>query len=118
MKIGSFVVILLITLAIIVPSTGVHSQVVETEAVIVQKEEQKTGTSPVEGRTIAVDPEVIPLGIRVHLSCKTWPEINGVYIAEDTGRLINGNIIDIYMADYGKAVEWGRREVTASWEVE
>ena len=44
MKIGSFVVILLITLAIIVPSTGVHSQVVETESVIVQKEEQKPVT--------------------------------------------------------------------------
>jgi 3D (Asp-Asp-Asp) domain-containing protein len=71
----------------------------------------KTGTNPVEGRTIAVDPEVIPLGSRVHVSCESWPEIDGTYIAEDTGGAIKGNIIDVYMADKGQCIQWGRRQV-------
>jgi 3D (Asp-Asp-Asp) domain-containing protein len=71
----------------------------------------KTGTSPVEGRTIAVDPEVIPLGSRVYVSCESWPEVNGWYIAEDTGGVIKGNIIDVYMQDYDDCIQWGRRQV-------
>lgn len=71
----------------------------------------KTGTSPVEGRTIAVDPEVIPLGSRVYVSCETWPEVNGWYTAEDTGRLVKGHIIDIYMKDRDQCIRWGRRQV-------
>lgn len=71
----------------------------------------KTGTSPVEGRTIAVDPDVIPLGSEVLVSCDTWPEINGIYIAEDTGGRIKGNIIDVYMVDRGQCLKWGRRQV-------
>jgi 3D (Asp-Asp-Asp) domain-containing protein len=71
----------------------------------------KTGTSPVEGRTIAVDPEVIPLGSRVYVSCESWPEVNGWYIAEDTGGAIKGNIIDVYMQDYDTCLQFGRRQV-------
>lgn len=71
----------------------------------------KTGTSPVEGRTIAVDPEVIPLGSRVYVSCESWPEVNGWYIAEDTGGVIKGNIIDVYMQDYDTCIQFGRRQV-------
>lgn len=71
----------------------------------------KTGTSPVEGRTIAVDPEVIPLGSRVYVSCESWPEIDGTYVAEDTGGVIKGNIIDVYMQDYDDCIQWGRRQV-------
>lgn len=59
-----------------------------------------TGTVPMPGRTIAVDPGVIPLGSRV--------EINGhVYIAEDTGGAIRGNKIDIYVADHTTALNSG-----------
>ena len=71
----------------------------------------KTGTSPVEGRTIAVDPEVIPLGSKVYVSCDTWPEIDGTYVAEDTGGAIKGNIIDVYMQDYDTCLQFGRRQV-------
>ncbi len=59
-----------------------------------------TGTIPVPGRTIAVDPSVIPLGSKV--------EINGhVYVAEDTGGAIRGNKIDIYVADHTTALNSG-----------
>ncbi|MEG6615360.1 3D domain-containing protein [Peptococcaceae bacterium 1198_IL3148] len=64
-----------------------------------------TETWPVAGRTIAVDPEVIPLGSHV------WVEGFGWMIAEDTGGAIKGNIIDIYMDTREEALQWGRRDV-------
>lgn len=66
----------------------------------------KTGTVVEEGRTIAVDPKVIPLGSKVYI-----PTFDRVYIAEDTGRLIKGNKIDIYIEDLDRALEWGIRKV-------
>lgn len=49
-----------------------------------------TGTSAQEGVTIAVDPDVIPLG--------AWVEINGnQYHAEDIGGAIKGNRIDVFL---------------------
>ncbi|NLB18395.1 MAG: hypothetical protein GX825_06645 [Syntrophomonadaceae bacterium] len=70
-----------------------------------------TMTWPMEKRTIAVDPRVIPLKSRVYVSCSSWPAINGIYIAEDTGGLIKGNIIDVFMDSRSKAIQWGRRSV-------
>lgn len=61
---------------------------------------QKTagGTWPKEGRTIAVDPKVIPLGSKVKVLCPSKPEINNkIFIAEDTGGAIKGKIIDVYL---------------------
>lgn len=52
-----------------------------------------TGTMATEGRTIAVDPNVIPLGTRVYI------DGYGERIAEDTGGAIKGNKIDIYVDD-------------------
>ncbi len=61
-----------------------------------------TGTKAEVGRTIAVDPTVIPYGSRVM--------INGhVYTAEDTGSLIKGNKIDIYMNTHEEAKKFGRK---------
>jgi 3D (Asp-Asp-Asp) domain-containing protein len=59
-----------------------------------------SGTVPEEGRTIAVDKHVIPLGETV--------TIDGVeYIAEDTGSAIKGNRIDIYFEDHQEALDFG-----------
>ena len=59
-----------------------------------------SGTVPEEGRTIAVDKHVIPLGESV--------TIDGVeYIAEDTGSAIKGNRIDIFFDDHQTALEFG-----------
>ncbi len=59
-----------------------------------------SGTKATAGRTIAVDPEVIPLGSRVKI---TFPEkysyLDGIYIAEDTGRLIKGNRVDVFFGE-------------------
>ena len=52
------------------------------------------------GRTIAVDPDVIPLGSTVI--------INGQeYVAQDTGGAIQGNRIDIYCGSHEEALQLG-----------
>lgn len=53
--------------------------------------------------TIAVDPRVIPLGSKVLMLFhdESHKRFNGVYTARDTGGAIKGNIIDLYMGDYG-----------------
>ena len=52
------------------------------------------------GVSIAVDPEVIRFGTKV--------EINGhTYTAQDTGKHIKGNRIDVYFTDHQKAREFG-----------
>lgn len=65
-----------------------------------------TGTQATAGRTIAVDPEVIPLGTEVIIDGQS-------YIAEDTGRAIKGNKIDIFCESHEEAINRGRitREV-------
>jgi len=60
---------------------------------------------PVGRGIIAVDPSVIPLGSRVHVSGY------GDAIAADTGGAIQGNIIDVWLP-CGEAYSWGRRSVT------
>ena len=60
-----------------------------------------TGTTLTEGRTIAVDPSVIPLGSRVFI------EGFGVFIAEDVGGAIKGSKIDIAVTTHARANELG-----------
>lgn len=66
-----------------------------------------TGTKPIEGTTIAVDPTIIPYGSKVYI-----PQFNRVFIAEDCGSAIKGNRIDIYMNDYNRCMEWGFQQIT------
>lgn len=66
-----------------------------------------TGTRAAEGRTVAVDPRVIPLGGTVYFE---GPDgLIGGYIAEDTGGAIKGNRIDLYFESHEAALEWGVR---------
>jgi 3D (Asp-Asp-Asp) domain-containing protein len=46
---------------------------------------------PAAGRTVAVDPRVIPLGSRIHI------EGVGERIAEDTGEKIQGRKLDLFL---------------------
>ncbi|MDE5416005.1 G5 and 3D domain-containing protein [Alkalihalobacterium chitinilyticum] len=57
-------------------------------------------------KVIAVDPNVIPLGSRVHV------EGYGTAIAGDTGGAIRGNKIDVHVPTKADAFNWGRRTVT------
>ena len=60
-----------------------------------------SGTTPHWG-TIAVDPNVIPLGSKVYI-----PKLNMTFTAEDTGNKIIGNKIDVYFDSVDRANEWG-----------
>ncbi|KNY26247.1 3D domain-containing protein [Pseudobacteroides cellulosolvens] len=60
----------------------------------------KTGTRVTIGRTIAVDPTVIPLRSKLYIEFPdAYKNLNGVYIAEDTGSKIKGNKIDIFFGE-------------------
>lgn len=64
----------------------------------------RSGSTATQGRTIAVDPNVIPLG--------TWVYIEGIGLrrAEDTGSAIKGKKIDLYFDDHTTATKFGRKK--------
>lgn len=59
-----------------------------------------SGTIPKANHTIAVDPDVIPLGTQVKIG-DHW------FTAEDIGGAIKGNHIDIYFDNHSDALAWG-----------
>ena len=59
-----------------------------------------SGARAEAGKTIAVDPDVIPLGSTVIIGGQE-------YIAQDTGSAIQGNRIDIYCSSHQEALELG-----------
>ena len=59
-----------------------------------------SGTTITPGRTIAVDPSVIPLGTSVYI------DGIGTRIAEDTGGAIKGNRIDLAVANHNESGTW------------
>lgn len=63
-----------------------------------------SGTIATQGRTIAVDPNVIPYGTKVHI------EGLGAYVAEDCGSSIQGKRIDIFFDSHEEALEFGVQE--------
>lgn len=65
-----------------------------------------TGTKATAGRTVAVDPDVIPYGSEIVIDGHT-------YIAEDCGGAINGNDIDIFFDTHEQARQFGRQILTA-----
>jgi 3D (Asp-Asp-Asp) domain-containing protein len=73
-----------------------------------------SGKKATKGRTIAVDPKIIPIGSKVHIELKDqYSYLNGWYVAEDTGILVKGYIIDIF---FGKSAfydmeKFGSRKV-------
>jgi len=56
-------------------------------------------------KVIAVDPDVIKLGTKVHV------EGYGYAIAGDTGGSIKGNKIDVFFSTKAEAYKWGRKNV-------
>lgn len=67
-----------------------------------------TGTEARVGE-IAVDPSVIPLGTRVFIRSTDGEYIYGIATAEDTGNLIIGYRIDLYMDTEAECFEFGYR---------
>jgi 3D (Asp-Asp-Asp) domain-containing protein len=59
----------------------------------------KTGTKPHWG-TVAVDPRVIPLGASVLIT-----GVPGLFHAEDTGGLVRGRHVDVFVTSWIRAVQ-------------
>lgn len=59
--------------------------------------------------SVAVDPNVIPLGTVLHDS------EGRLYRAEDTGGAIKGNRIDLFVGDHQEAINMGVREMELYW---
>ena len=59
-----------------------------------------TGTIATQGRTIAVDPSVIPYGSEVLINGHT-------YVAEDCGGAIKENRIDVFFENHSDALQFG-----------
>lgn len=59
-----------------------------------------TQTTATEGRTIAVDPSIIPLGSRVEIPGY------GTFVAEDVGGAVKGNTIDVFFDSHDKVTDW------------
>ena len=53
--------------------------------------------------TIAVDPDIVPLGAWVFIEGLGW------WRAEDTGNLIKGNRLDICLLTRNEAMQWGKQ---------
>ena len=66
-----------------------------------------TGNHCEQGRTVAVDPDVIAYGTRILID-------DNIYIAEDCGSAIKGDRIDIYVEDH-KLVEKLGKKVKKIW---
>lgn len=67
------------------------------------------GNEPVEGKTIAADPEILPMGSRVRIS-GVGP-YSGVYHVDDVGSDVKGKKVDIFVGSREEAIQFGRREV-------
>jgi len=82
-----------------------------------------SGTIPVEGQTIAVDPSVIPLGSKIKFVSvprgmeylqKNPDGTDKIFRAEDTGNpdYISGQRIDIFLNNHDLAIELGVKKMT------
>jgi 3D (Asp-Asp-Asp) domain-containing protein len=67
----------------------------------------KSGVMVAPGH-VAADPKVIPLGSMIYVDS---PLMGGIYQVLDTGNLVKGKIIDIFIPSYEHCVDFGRRMV-------
>jgi 3D (Asp-Asp-Asp) domain-containing protein len=67
----------------------------------------KAGVKTAPG-LVSADPSVIPLGSMIYVET---PFMSGIYQVMDTGELIKGKIIDIFVPSYESAKSFGRRIV-------
>lgn len=60
---------------------------------------------------VAADPRVLPLGTRIQISGGGY---SGIYTVTDTGGVIKGNILDLWVPSCAEAIRFGRRSISVS----
>jgi 3D (Asp-Asp-Asp) domain-containing protein len=71
--------------------------------------ETKAQTVTQEGRTLAADPHILPIGTIVEI--RDAGPYSGQYVVSDTGPDIVGHRLDIYIARTREAIQFGKRRV-------
>jgi 3D (Asp-Asp-Asp) domain-containing protein len=69
-----------------------------------------SGEETKAGRTVAADPDILPLGTRILVSGAG--KYSGQYVVTDTGKHVKGRRIDIFMKSRQEAKRFGVRPVT------
>lgn len=75
-----------------------------------------SGLRATPGVTVAVDPDVIPLGADVLVDYGDGTGLH-YYRADDVGGAVKGNHIDLCVESHEKADELGRRQATVWWVI-
>jgi 3D (Asp-Asp-Asp) domain-containing protein len=60
---------------------------------------------------VAADPRVLPLGTKIFVNAGSY---SGTYTVTDTGGVIKGNILDIWVPSCSEAIGFGRRSISVS----
>jgi 3D (Asp-Asp-Asp) domain-containing protein len=68
-----------------------------------------SGLAPRTG-IAAADPDVLPSGSVVEIT-KLGPHYDGVYAIMDTGPIVRGRVLDIYMRNCAEATRFGKQSV-------
>jgi 3D (Asp-Asp-Asp) domain-containing protein len=74
-----------------------------------QAGETASQTITQEGRTLAADPNVLPIGTVVEV--RNAGPYSGEYVVQDTGEKIVGRKVDIFIASTKECRQFGRRRV-------
>ena len=75
-----------------------------------------SGLRATPGVTVAVDPDVIPLGADVLVDYGDGTGLH-YYRADDVGGAVKGNHIDLCVDSHERADELGRRQATVWWVI-
>jgi 3D (Asp-Asp-Asp) domain-containing protein len=71
--------------------------------------ETKSGKQTREGRTVAADPKVLPVGTRIEI--RGAGPYSGRYMVHDSGPKIKGREVDIFIDNPAEAKKFGRKPV-------
>ena len=92
------------------PKTGAR---VTFEATAYCKGDLTAAGIQVQAGMAAADPKVLPLGSIIQVD-RIAPRYQGLYSVLDTGPMIQGRIIDIYMWSCDEALAFGRQKVVVT----
>lgn len=57
---------------------------------------------------VAADPQILPIGSVIQIEAGNY---SGIYTVMDTGGVVKGHLIDIYMPDHEEAIQFGRQQI-------
>lgn len=98
-------ILTLLTILIFLPIMATSDAATRYEATAYSLRGRTASGEFVREGIIAADPKVLPIGTRVAIRGM------GEYVVKDTGRLIKGKRIDIWMPSRRQALQFGRRKV-------